>query len=68
MIPDFVLDYCVYHELCHLMIGFDPMAKRHGEWVSKLEAELLSMSGNKENVKYDLVTNYDDLMKLIMES
>jgi len=50
------------------MIGFDPMAKRHGEWVSKLEAELLSMSGNKENVKYDLVTNYDDLMKLIMES
>ena len=39
MIPDFVLDYCVYHELCHLMIGFDPMAKRHGEEFSKLEAK-----------------------------
>ena len=38
MIPDFVLDYCVYHELCHLKIGFDPSAKRHGEEFSKLEA------------------------------
>lgn len=39
MIPDFVLDYCLYHELCHLIIGFDPTAKRHGEEFSKLEAK-----------------------------
>jgi hypothetical protein len=38
MIPDFVLDYCLYHELCHLMIGFDPSAKAHGEEFSNLEA------------------------------
>ncbi|MDR1954403.1 MAG: M48 family metallopeptidase [Candidatus Methanoplasma sp.] len=39
MIPDFVLDYCLYHELCHLIIGFDPSAKRHGEEFQKLEAK-----------------------------
>jgi len=37
MIPDFVLDYCLYHELCHIMIGFDPTASVHGEQFSKLE-------------------------------
>lgn len=36
-IPDFVLDYCLYHELCHLMIGFDPTAKKHGEEFAVLE-------------------------------
>ncbi|MCL2148648.1 MAG: hypothetical protein FWH47_04850 [Methanomassiliicoccaceae archaeon] len=39
MIPDFVLDFCLYHELCHLMIGFDPTAKRHGAEFSRLEAK-----------------------------
>lgn len=39
MIPEFVLDFCLYHELCHLMIGFDPTAKIHGEEFSKLEAK-----------------------------
>jgi hypothetical protein len=39
MIPDFVLDHCLYHELCHIMIGFDPSAKRHGEEFSNLEAK-----------------------------
>ncbi len=39
MIPDFVLDYCLYHELCHLMMGFDPTAKMHGEEFSKLESK-----------------------------
>ncbi|MDR3074628.1 MAG: hypothetical protein LBU30_01150 [Candidatus Methanoplasma sp.] len=39
MIPEFVLDYCLYHELCHLIIGFDPSAKRHGEEFSELEAK-----------------------------
>ncbi|MBO4502142.1 MAG: hypothetical protein J5707_00585 [Candidatus Methanomethylophilus sp.] len=23
-IPDFVLDYCLYYELCHLLVGYDP--------------------------------------------
>ena len=31
-IPNFVLDYCLYHELCHLMIGFDPSENRHEEF------------------------------------
>ena len=39
MIPDFVLDYSLYHELCHIMIGFDPSAKRHGEEFQTLEAK-----------------------------
>jgi Predicted metal-dependent hydrolase len=37
MIPEFVLDFCLYHELCHLMMGFDPSAKRHGEEFAALE-------------------------------
>jgi len=37
MIPEFVLDYCLYHEMCHLIIGFDPTAKAHGEKFSVLE-------------------------------
>lgn len=28
-IPDHVVDYCVYHELCHIIIGFDPTAEKH---------------------------------------
>ena len=23
-LPDFVLDYCLYYELCHLLVGYDP--------------------------------------------
>jgi hypothetical protein len=30
MIPEFVLDYVVYHEFLHIMAGFDPFGKRHG--------------------------------------
>jgi len=37
MIPEFVLDFCLYHELCHLMIGFDPSAKKHGAEFADLE-------------------------------
>ncbi|MDR3282022.1 MAG: hypothetical protein LBS92_00200 [Candidatus Methanoplasma sp.] len=37
MIPDFVLDHCLHHELCHIMAGFDPSAGRHGESFAKLE-------------------------------
>ena len=39
MIPDFVLDYCLYHELCHILIGFDPLAKKHGVEFATLEAK-----------------------------
>ena len=37
MIPEFVLDFCLYHELCHLIIGFDPTAKKHGNEFAELE-------------------------------
>jgi len=51
MIPDFVLDYCLYHELCHLMIGFDPSAKRHGAEFSELEAKYPRADEAKEWLK-----------------
>ena len=51
MVPDFVLDYCLYHELCHLMIGFDPAAKRHSAEFSKLEAKFPQMDEAKEWLK-----------------
>mgnify|MGYP001270289972 CR=1 FL=1 len=38
-IPDFVLDYCLYHEICHLLIGFDPTGDRHSEKFLALEAK-----------------------------
>ena len=50
-IPDFVLDYCLYHELCHLMIGFDPSAKRHGEEFARLEAKYPKADEAKEWLK-----------------
>jgi len=50
-IPDFVLDYCLYHELCHLTIGFDPSAKRHGEEFSQLEAKFPQMNEATEWLK-----------------
>lgn len=30
IIPDYVLDYVLYHEMIHLNKGFDPFGKRHG--------------------------------------
>ncbi len=38
-IPDFVLDYCLYHELCHLILGFDPTGARHGQEFAGMEAK-----------------------------
>jgi hypothetical protein len=51
MIPDFVLDYCLYHELCHIIIGFDPSAKMHGEQFSSLEAKYPKIDEAKEWLK-----------------
>jgi hypothetical protein len=51
MIPDFVLDFCLYHELCHLAIGFDPTAKRHGEEFMKLEAKFPQRNEAEEWLK-----------------
>ena len=28
-VPDFVLDYCLYHEICHLLLGYDPTGDAH---------------------------------------
>lgn len=28
-VPDYVLDYCLYRELAHIMIGFDPTGNYH---------------------------------------
>jgi len=39
LIPDYVLDYCLYHELCHMLIGFDPTGNRHGVEFAVLEAK-----------------------------
>jgi len=38
-VPDFLLDYCLYHELCHLLLGFDPTGVRHGQEFADLEAK-----------------------------
>ncbi len=38
-VPDFLIDYCLYHELCHLIIGFDPTGSRHDSEFAKLEAK-----------------------------
>jgi Predicted metal-dependent hydrolase len=29
ILPEFVLDYCLYHELCHINLGFDPTTSVH---------------------------------------
>jgi len=31
MIPEFVLDYVVYHEFLHIQAGFDPFGRKHTE-------------------------------------
>jgi len=51
MIPDFVLDFCMYHELCHLKIGFDPTAKRHGSEFAELEAKYPKRKEAEEWIK-----------------
>ncbi|MDR0523046.1 MAG: hypothetical protein LBG62_01280 [Candidatus Methanoplasma sp.] len=38
MIPEYVLDFCLYHELCHIAMGFDPSLKRHGERFAEMES------------------------------
>lgn len=30
MIPEFVLDYVLYHEFIHIMAGFNPFGRKHG--------------------------------------
>ncbi len=37
MVPDFVLDYALYHELCHMTIGFDPTCRKHDEMYVPLD-------------------------------
>ncbi len=36
-VPDYVLDYCLYHELCHLFLGYDPSGTAHTDSFSALE-------------------------------
>ncbi len=36
-VPDFVLDYCLYHQLCHMIVGFDPDSEAHEEQYNRLE-------------------------------
>ena len=50
-IPESVLDFCLYHELCHIMIGFDPSAKMHGEQFSALEDKYPNGDEAKEWLK-----------------
>jgi hypothetical protein len=28
-VPDYVLDYCLYHELCHIVVGYNPDGNMH---------------------------------------
>ncbi len=48
MIPNFVLDYCLYHELCHIIIGFDPTGKGHGVDFAALESKFSQQSEAEE--------------------
>ncbi|MCK9323341.1 MAG: DUF45 domain-containing protein [Candidatus Methanomethylophilaceae archaeon] len=50
-IPDIVLDYCVYHELCHLLVGFDPFSNKHGEKFVSLEAKYPNQAEAEEWLK-----------------
>lgn len=38
MIPEFVLDYVVYHEFLHVMSGFDPAGRKHGPEFNRKES------------------------------
>ena len=37
-IPDFVVDYVLHHELCHLIMGFNPTSERNRKEFAELEA------------------------------
>lgn len=37
-VPDYVLDYCLYHELCHIMSGFNPGAEEQHDDFRALES------------------------------
>lgn len=37
--PDEALDFCLYHELCHIIVGFDPDGDRHAVKFLELEAK-----------------------------
>lgn len=36
-VPDYVLDYCMYHELCHLFLGYDPLGIAHNDSFAMLD-------------------------------
>ena len=36
-VPDYVLDYCLYHELCHIVVGYDPDGNIHDDKYFELE-------------------------------
>ena len=38
-IPDFVLDYCLYYELCHMLVGYDPDREVGDEIFTGLESK-----------------------------
>lgn len=38
-VPEYVVDYVMYHELCHLIIGFDPTSERHDREFADLESK-----------------------------
>lgn len=36
-VPGCVVEYCLYHELCHIAIGFDPTSEKHERSYDELE-------------------------------
>ncbi|AGI48120.1 hypothetical protein TALC_01131 [Thermoplasmatales archaeon BRNA1] len=43
-VPEYVLDYCLYHELCHILLGFDPEGKMHSKKYSEIESRYPMMA------------------------
>ncbi|UAL08382.1 MAG: hypothetical protein KRP56_03825 [Candidatus Methanogranum gryphiswaldense] len=39
MVPDYVIDYCLYHELCHVIVGFDPTSEKHTSRYEELNSK-----------------------------
>ena len=37
-IPENVMDFVLYHELCHILIGFDPGSEKHAKGFAELES------------------------------
>jgi predicted metal-dependent hydrolase len=50
-IPEFVLDYVVYHEMLHMMRGFDPFGKLHDAEFQKEERKYPLMKESEEWLK-----------------